>query len=81
MFEPHNIEHITAKLADDLVEMHNVGAIELEYWETARLLVEKYYDVSTKITIGERFDCPCKGCWTTRNIAPSGYCLNGIGVK
>jgi hypothetical protein len=54
MFEPHNINHITKKLAEDLVEMHIVGAIELEYWETARLLVEQYYEVNNKVTVGAR---------------------------
>jgi hypothetical protein len=54
MFEIHNKEHITARLADDLVEMHSVGAIELEYWETARLLVEQFYDVHTKVMIGAK---------------------------
>lgn len=52
MFEINNIEHINKRLASELVEMHDCGAIELEYWETARLLVEKYYEVRTKIIIG-----------------------------
>lgn len=54
MFEPHNKEHVIAKLADDLVEMHNGTAIELEYWENARLLVEQYYNVYTKVMIGDK---------------------------
>ena len=54
MFEIHNKEHVVARLADDLVEMHNATAIELEYWETARLLVEHYYDVKTIIVIGAK---------------------------
>ncbi len=54
MFEPHNKDHVVARLAEDLVEMHSVGAIELEYWETARLLVEQYYDVHTKVMIGAK---------------------------
>jgi len=54
MFEIHNKEHIVARLADELVEMHNATAIELEYWETARLLVEQYYNVRTVIVIGAK---------------------------
>ena len=54
MFEPGNKDHVVARLADDLVEMHSVGAIELEYWETARLLVEQYYNVFTKVMIGDK---------------------------
>lgn len=26
-------------------------------------------------------ECFCKGCETTRNVAPSGFCDYGIGVK
>lgn len=51
MFEINNKEHIVERLADELVEMHNATAIELEYWETARLLVEQYYYTNTKVTI------------------------------
>ena len=54
MFEPGNIEHIIPRLADELVELHNCGGIELEYWETARLLVEQFYNVNTKVMIGEK---------------------------
>ena len=54
MFEINNKEHIVARLADDLVEMHNATAIELEYWETARLLVEQYYYVHTYIVFGSK---------------------------
>jgi hypothetical protein len=54
MFIPSNLEHVAKRLADDLVEMHNGTAIELEYWETARLLVEQFYDVHTKVMIGAK---------------------------
>ena len=54
VFEPGNKDHVVARLAEDLVEMHSVGAIELEYWETARLLVEQYYNVFTKVMIGDK---------------------------
>lgn len=54
MFEINNKEHIVARLADELVEMHNATAIELEYWETARLLVEQFYNVRTVVVIGSK---------------------------
>lgn len=54
MFIPSKLDHVAKRLADDLVEMHNATAIELEYWETARLLVEQFYDVKTVIMIGAK---------------------------
>ena len=52
MFDLHSFERISKALADDLVKMHNDTAIELEYWENARMFVEKFYNVSTTVTIG-----------------------------
>jgi hypothetical protein len=26
-------------------------------------------------------ECFCEGCELTRNVAPAGFCRNGIGVK
>lgn len=54
MFEPGNINHVIPALVEDLVEMHKSTAIELEYWENARLLVEQFYHVDTTVTIGEK---------------------------
>lgn len=53
-FDLHNKERIIRALVDDLVQMHKDTAIELEYWENARLLVEKYYHVYTNVTIGAK---------------------------
>lgn len=49
-------EKLVSQLVEDLVSMHKVGAIELEYWETARLLVDKYYNVNytAKVEIGDK---------------------------
>ena len=47
-------ERLIEKVVDDLVQMHNDTAIELEYWEPARMLVEKYYKVSTTVKIGRK---------------------------
>jgi hypothetical protein len=54
MFDLHSFERIAKALADDLVQMHKDTAIELEYWENARLLVEKFYDVKTLVLIGDK---------------------------
>lgn len=43
-------EHLS-KLADDLVELHNVGGIELEHWDTAYKLVKIYYNVEEVVQI------------------------------
>ena len=42
------------KLADELVELHRVGGIELEQWATALKLVEHFYNVYTNVTIGKK---------------------------
>jgi hypothetical protein len=42
------------RLADELVEMHELTAIDLAYWETARELVERFYDVQITLTITEK---------------------------
>lgn len=65
------LERLAEKLAADLVEMHNDTAIELEYWETARLLVELFYDVKTKVEIGEKFACRCQACHEKRHFTSS----------
>jgi len=54
MFDLHSTDRIVRALADDLVQMHKDTAIELEYWENARMLVEKFYDVKTVVMIGAK---------------------------
>jgi len=51
MFEPHNKEHVVARLAEDLVEMHSVGAIELEQWNTAYEFVKHFYHTEEMVQI------------------------------
>jgi hypothetical protein len=46
------LAELLARLADDFVEMHDVGAIELEYWETALEVVEMFYQTKKKVSIG-----------------------------
>ena len=50
-----DLKGVSERLAADLVQMHNDTAIELEYWENARLLVEHYYPVDTTVKIGEKY--------------------------
>jgi len=54
MFDLHSFDRICKALADDLVQMHKDTAIELEYWENARLFVEKFYHVRTTVVIGDK---------------------------
>jgi hypothetical protein len=41
-------------LADELVETHNATGIDLGFWETARELVERFYEVSVEVTVGKK---------------------------
>jgi hypothetical protein len=41
--EISNVYQIIKKLADELVELHQHGGIELESWETAHNLVKEFY--------------------------------------
>jgi hypothetical protein len=38
-------------LADDFVELHNVGGIELEQWETAYKFVKHFYHTEEMVQI------------------------------
>lgn len=42
------------KLAEELVDLHKVGGIELEHWDTAQKLVEQFYNVYPSVTIGSK---------------------------
>jgi hypothetical protein len=42
---------LASKLADDLVELHNVGGIELEHWDTAYEFVKIYYNTEEMVQI------------------------------
>ena len=43
-----------ARIADDLVSMHNDTGIHLGYWETAMELVERFYHVNVEVIVGEK---------------------------
>jgi hypothetical protein len=47
---------LASQLADDLVELHNVGGIELEHWNTAYEFVKIYYNTEevAEIRIGSK---------------------------
>jgi hypothetical protein len=42
---------LASQLADDLVELHNVGGIELEHWNTAYEFVKIYYNTEEMVQI------------------------------
>jgi hypothetical protein len=46
-----NYKALASQLADDLVELHNVGGIELEQWQTAYEFVKIYYNTEEVIEI------------------------------
>ena len=51
----NNIDpRLLEKLADEFVDLHRVGGIELEHWDTALKLVEQFYNVYPKVTIGKK---------------------------
>jgi len=53
---PIEFDSVVKALADDLVELHNLGGIELDDWKSARSLVENFYAtyVNTKLVIGDK---------------------------
>jgi len=48
------LEELAERLADELVETHNATGIDLGFWETARELVERFYEVSVEVTVGKK---------------------------
>ena len=44
-------KNLASQLADDLVELHNVGGIELEQWQTAYEFVKIYYHTEEMVQI------------------------------
>lgn len=46
------LELLTRRVVDDLIEMHSVGAIELEQWDNAKRLVNLFYHVNTQVVVG-----------------------------
>ena len=48
--------NLLSTLADDFVELHTVGGIELEHWETAHKFVKLFYNTEeiVEIRIGSK---------------------------
>ena len=44
-------KNLASQLADDLVELHNIGGIELEQWKTAYEFVKIYYNTEEQVQI------------------------------
>jgi hypothetical protein len=42
---------LLSELADHFVELHNVGGIELEQWETAHKFVKHFYNTEEYVEI------------------------------
>lgn len=53
MHEPHNIIKVSKRIAQDLVEMHEATAIELEFWGNALELVSQFYHVRLTFELKE----------------------------
>lgn len=48
------LEELAQRLASELVDSHLHTAIDLGYWETARELVERFYDVRVSLIISKK---------------------------
>lgn len=48
------LEILSRRVADDLVELHANGGIELESWSNATRLVELFYQVDKKVIVGDK---------------------------
>jgi hypothetical protein len=53
MHNPHDIEKVARRLAQDLVEMHEATALELEFWGNALELVSQFYKIKFHFTLKE----------------------------
>lgn len=49
-----SLEQLAERLAGELVATHNDTGINLGYWETARELVERFYDVQVTLSITKK---------------------------
>ena len=47
-------EELLERMADELVATHNDTGIDLGYWETAREVVERFYDVQVQLVIKKK---------------------------
>lgn len=48
------LEQLAEKLAGELVQVHNDTGLDLGFWETARELVERFYEVRVVVEIGNK---------------------------
>jgi hypothetical protein len=48
------LEELAERLARELVDSHLDTGIDLGYWETARELVERFYDVRVSLIISKK---------------------------
>lgn len=48
------LDELAERLADELVDSHNATGIDLGYWETARELVERFYEVRVRVVVANK---------------------------
>ena len=53
MHNPHDLEKVARRVAQDLVEMHEATALELEFWGNALELVSQFYRIEFRFTLKE----------------------------
>jgi len=44
-------DELLERMADDLVEMHEAGGIDLAFWETGKEVVERFYRITASVTV------------------------------
>jgi hypothetical protein len=47
-------DELLAKIADDLVNMHNDTGIDLAYWNVAYEVVRRHYPVGLEVKVGTK---------------------------
>jgi len=76
---------ILEKLAADFVELHEVGGIELEQWDTAHQFVKHFYDTEERAEIrvirkkeGKHASSGCTNCG--KDAGPYELCLECLNL-
>lgn len=56
-------DELLKQLADDFVDLHKCGGIELEHWDTAKRFVDEFYRTKSitrhYVEIGQKRTEPC----------------------
>jgi Tat protein secretion system quality control protein TatD with DNase activity len=46
-----NNDELLERMADELVSMHNETGIDLSYWEAAKEVVERFYNINASVVV------------------------------